>query len=308
MAFRPGLCCICLALQDELEPVAFQTMTYKSFSSMEREKALGTLGGRVLNNMRATLMALKHCSSRGWCYRFSSDLFPLVTYERAEIKLEDFPQAKQVFETIEEIRSFLSVSSVRVSTHPDQFNVLASENEEALARTVKELNFQSWFMDRIGCPTNHESPINIHVNSNSGSRDEIVCRLLRGMDKLDNNCRNRIVFENDDKTSSWSVRLLLLHLHERTKTPLTFDFLHHKCHPDGLSEGDALALCHGTWGETRPLFHYSESKPGTNPRAHADYPSEKPETYGLDFDLDFEFKMKDRAIELHESNTGEKNG
>lgn len=298
---RPGLCCICLALEDLETPRSFQTMTYRSFSSMERSRALEVLGGRILNNMEVTREALRYCGDRGWCYRFSSDLFPLLTYEKAGVALEDLPNYGPICQTVEAIRSDISDARVRVSTHPDQFNVLASENEESLARTVRELNFQSRFMDMIGLPADRNSPINLHVNSNKGDRDEIVDRLLRGLDRLDKNCRNRIVFENDDKASSWSVRLLLKHLHARTGIPITFDFLHHNCHPDGLGEGEAVALCHATWGGVTPLFHYSESRDEKNPRAHADLPSKKPETHGLDFDLDFEFKQKDRAIALYES-------
>ena len=298
---RIGLCCICLSLQDLELPRSFQTMTYKSFGSMERGRAIEVLGERILNNMQVTFEALRHCGQRGWCYRFSSDLFPLLTYEKAGVALEDLPNYGLIYQTIEAIRSYISVDRVRVSTHPDQFNVLASESEESLERTVRELNFQSRFMDMIGCPADRRSPINLHINSNKGGRGEIVDRLLAGLDRLDENCRGRIVFENDDKPSSWSVRLLLQHLHDRTGIPITFDYLHHRCHPDGLQEGEALALCHATWGGVTPLFHYSESKDGKNPRAHADYPSEKPNAYGLEFDLDFEFKMKDRAIALHES-------
>lgn len=298
---RPGLCCICLSLQDLDQPRSLQTMTYKSFASMERGRAVEVLGGRILNNMEVTLASIRYCAERGWCYRLSSDLFPLLTYDKAGVCFEDLPNHDLICQAMGDIKSCISDTGVRVSTHPDQFNVLASDNEDALNRTVRELNFQSWFMDRIGCPADHRSPINLHINSNKGDRDSIVDRLIQGMDMLDENCRGRLVFENDDKASSWSVRLLLLHMHGRTGIPITFDFLHHKCHPDGLSEGDALTLCHSTWGEVTPLFHYSESREGSNPRAHADYPSEKPATYGLDFDLDYEFKMKDRAIALHEN-------
>jgi UV DNA damage endonuclease len=298
---RLGLCCICLALEDLERPRSFQTMTYKSFSSMERRRALEVLGGRVLNNMEVTLEAIRYCAENNLCYRLSSDLFPLLTYEKAEVMLEDLPQYGLICQTFERIRSDISDNGVRISTHPDQFNTLASENEESLDRTVRELNFQSWFMDQIGCPADRRSPINLHINNNKGDRSAIVDRLLKGMDRLEENCRSRIVFENDDKQACWSARLLLLHVHHRTGVPITFDYLHHKCHPDGLSEGDALALCHASWGETVPLFHYSESREGDNPRAHADYPSFYPETYDLDFDLDFEFKMKDKAISLHES-------
>jgi UV DNA damage endonuclease len=81
-------------------------------------------------------------------------------------------------------------------------------------------------------------------------------------------------------------------------TPITFDYLHHKCHPGNMPEDSALVLASLTWGAYVPLFHYSESIPGhNNPRKHADYASKLPETYNKTFDLDFEFKMKEKSFE-----------
>jgi len=297
---RYGLCCICLALEESDNPRTFQRMTYKSFSSMERGRALDVLGGRILNNMEVTLEALRYCGERGLCYRLSSDLFPLLTYGKANISLDDLPQCGLIYRSLECIRSYISDNPVRISTHPDQFNVLASEDEDALARTVKELNFQSWFMDRIGAPADYRSPMNLHINNNQGKPNEVVERLKRGLEMLDPNCRARLVLENDDKPACWSVKKLIFHVHEQVGCPITFDYLHHKCHPDGLSEEQAVRLCHETWKGNTPLFHYSESRDDSNPRAHADYPSKKPRTYGLNFDLDYEFKMKDKAIAFHE--------
>lgn len=298
---RYGLCCIVLELQDRDPPRKFQKMTYASFSSMERSKAMDTLGRRILNNVEVTRESVRFCRDRGYCYRISSDLFPLVTYEKAAIELEDLPQYGQICLTMDEIRSDMSDASVRVSCHPDQFNVLASENADAVDRTIRELNFQSWFMDGIGCPADHRSPINLHVSNNSGPRSSVVDRLLSNMDRLDPNCRSRIVVENDDKPSCWSAKMLMEHYHRRTGGPVTFDYLHHKCHPDGLSEREAIEMCHASWGKHTPLFHLSESRDEKNPKAHADYPSIRAENYGLDFDLDLEFKMKDKAIVKYEN-------
>ena len=56
-------------------------------------------------------------------------------------------------------------------------------------------------------------------------------------------------------------------------------------------------MCYETWKGYKPLFHYSESRPGNNPRAHADYAENSFHTYGKDIDVDFELKMKDYAID-----------
>jgi UV DNA damage repair endonuclease len=58
-------------------------------------------------------------------------------------------------------------------------------------------------------------------------------------------------------------------------------------------------MCYDTW-QTRPLFHYSESRVGNNPRAHADYAENVFDNYGLEFDVDMELKSKDLAIEKYE--------
>jgi UV DNA damage endonuclease len=294
---RFGLCCISLDLQELEEPLKFQTMTYKRFSQLDRTEALSILSDRILNNMLVTNATIQHCADNNMCYRISSDLFPLITYQAADIEWEELPNYKQIDESFDEIAYTIQQTNVRISCHPSEFNVLASTNIDAVNRTVTELNFYSSFLDRIGCPADYNSPMNLHINNRQGSNDEVVERFIQNFNRLDDNCRNRLVIENDDKLNCWSVKQLIKDFHLKTNIPITFDYLHHACHPDGLSEQEALEQCYMTWGEYRPLFHYSENIPDhPNPRKHADYASKPFNTYGLDFDVDMELKMKDKAI------------
>lgn len=294
---RFGLCCISLDLQELDEPLKFQTMTYKRFSQLDRGEALSILGDRILNNMFVTNATIQYCADNDMCYRISSDLFPLMTYKTANIEWEELPNHDQIEQSFDEIAYTIQQTNVRISCHPSEFNVLASTNTEAVDKTITELNFYSSFLDRIGCPADYNSPMNLHINNRQGSNDEIVNRFMWNYDRLDDNCRNRLVIENDDKLNCWSVKQLIQDFHNKTNIPITFDYLHHSCHPDGLSEQDALEECYMTWGEYRPLFHYSESIPDhPNPRKHADYATKEINTYGLDFDLDFELKAKCHAI------------
>lgn len=292
--FRPGLCCISLTLKDQGN--SFQTMTYKRFSSLPMEEALEILGSRILNNLYVTNQTIKFCAENNYTYRVSSDIFPLITYDEANISLEDLPNYDDIQEELDNIEQTISSTSVRISCHPSEFNVLASNNSKAVEKTITELNFYSSFLDRIGCPANYNSPMNIHVHNKSGSLHEIIDRFMNNFSKLDENCRNRLVIENDDKIKCWSVNELVNVFHDKTKIPITFDYLHHKCHPDNIDEETALKMCYNTWHDYRPLFHYSESREGNNPRAHADYAKEKFDMYDLEFDIDFELKQKDHAI------------
>jgi len=294
-----GLCCIVLGLEDQ--DIKFKKITYSNFSKLNRTEAIATLSSRILNNIQTTFEAIKFCYSKGYCYRLSSDLFPLITYDKANVTLEELPDYHALCGLFDSIKYYLATNPVRVSCHPSEFNVLASKNTDAVDKTIRELNFYSEFMDKIGCPADYNSPINLHMNNNDGNCEEIVDRFLDSFSRLNKSCQNRLVIENDDKQKCWSVRKLIDFYHSKTGRPITFDYLHHKCHPDNYSEEEAIKLCHQTWGEFKPLFHLSESKDEKQIRAHSDYPSQVPETYGLDFDLDFEFKMKDKAIAYFEN-------
>jgi len=289
-----GLCCISLNLKEI--GYSFQTMTYKRFSSLPRNEALSILGERIYNNMITTNKTIQYCADNNLNYRLSSDLFPLITYDKADIYLENLPNYDDIQDEFDSISETISNNKVRVSLHPSEYNSLASTSTEVADKTITELNFYSSFMDRIGCPADYRSPMNLHVHNKNGDHNAIISRFISNFNLLDPNCRSRLVIENDDKVNCWSVKELTEIFHPATNIPITFDYLHHACHPDGLTEEEAIRACHATWGDYTPLFHYSESRPGNNPRAHADYAHKSINTYDLEFDLDFELKMKDNAI------------
>lgn len=292
-----GLCCISLKLKEQGH--SFQTMTYKRFSTLPREESLSILGDRILNNLKVTNQTILFCSENNYVYRVSSDIFPLITFDEANVNLEDLPNHDLIQDEFDNISQTIIDTGVRVSCHPSEFNSLASLSDKVIDKTITELNFYSSFFDRIGLPANTNSPMNLHVHNNNGSREEVSHRFYNNFKKLDENCQARLTIENDDKLNCWSVADLVNIFHPITRIPICFDYLHHKCHPNNLPEQDAINMCWETW-QTRPLFHYSESRPGNNPRAHNDYAYNPIENYGLEFDLDFELKAKCLAIKKYQ--------
>jgi UV DNA damage endonuclease len=210
----------------------------------------------------------------------------------------DLPNFSDIQEVCSRIKNLLAVQPMKISAHPSEFNSLASLNEKVIEKTITELNFYSSFFDRIGLPADRRSPMNLHVHNNNGTREEISRRFYENFKKLDENCQARLTIECDDKLNCWSVKELVDIFHPITRIPICFDYLHHKCHPNGLTEREAINMCWDTW-QTRPLFHYSESAPGNNPRKHADYPENTFDNYGLEFDIDLELKAKDLALERY---------
>ena len=289
-----SLCCISNSLSEQGHK--FQTMTWARFSKLPREEAVATLSARTLNNIRVTYKILEQCASKGWGYRVSSNLFPLLTYDVAELKLEDYPDYIDIEAALADCASIIRDKRIRVSCHPDQFNVLASEGKHNVAKTTKELNHHGWLMDMLGAPRDYRAPINIHINNTKGDPADIAARFMANLAKCDESVRSRLVVENEDK-GIWTPSLLVKHF----DIPITYDNLHHKCLPDDLTQEQAHRLCYKTWmrgGYYKPLFHYSESHPNkTNPRSHADMPTATPaSSFDAPVDYDIELKSKDYAI------------
>ena len=294
-----NLCCISEELKDD--GFKFQTMTWKRFNQLRDEHgedyALEALGAKWLNNLNVTIATIKHCERHVWGYRVSSSLFPLLTHPDFNYEFHDVPQCNELHSLFKDVTEN-EAWKVRLSMHPDQFNVLASENDDSVNRTIRELNHNGWLMDKMGCLRGHWNPMNIHVNNTKGDPKQIADRFFANLARCDHSVTSRLVVENEDK-GIWNVETLLEYFYKPHGIPITFDTLHHFCNPStGLitdsGEDNEMEMCDLTW-DTRPIFHYSESHPNKpNPRSHADDPTDLPPRQAVDWDI--ELKNKDKAI------------
>lgn len=299
---KKSLCCISLLLQKK--GFKSSTMTKKRFLLLERQNALYTVGSRTLNNIVVSKETMLHCIKNNWNYRISSDVIPLITLPEANISLDVLPQRDKILEEFKKCSDIIKFNNLRCSTHPDQFVVPASLNENTSKKSVIELNYHADVMDMFGLPQSYNAPINIHMNCYKGcDLKDTAKRFIDVFESMNDNVKKRLVLENEDKPNSWSVRELYDHIFSKINIPITYDNLHHKCNDKGLSAKDAYNLAKSTWGNYIPLFHFSDSEIGSkNPRAHADYVHTFAEEYNNDdvVDLEFEFKAKDLALKSFE--------
>jgi len=289
-----NLCCISNELKDH--GYSFKTMTFKRWTQLcdelGDERALFELGERWFNNVVVTLETIEMCAREGWGYRVSSSLFPVLTHPDFKYDISDVPQYDQILELFEECRAN-DAWGVRLSTHPSQFVVLASENQDAVDKSIAELNHHGWVMDQLGCQRNHYNVICLHVNCSKGDPADIAARFMSNLNKTDQSVQSRLAVETEDK-GCWNAENLCEHF----DIPVVFDNLHNQCNSSSLSELDAALLCESTWNGIKPVFHLSESHPDKpNPRCHADMPTFVPLISSLvDADYDVELKNKDAAI------------
>jgi UV DNA damage endonuclease len=229
-------------------------------------------------------------------FRMGSGIFPWGT----EYNITSLPDYFEIAVTLQLCGNFAKQTGQRITAHPDHFVKLGSDKESVVLNSIKDLELHSTVFDMMGLSATPYNAINIHVGMNFS--EETAERWITNFRRLSPNLQARMVVENDDKESSFSIIQLFTYLHAELGIPLTFDYFHHQFHPDGLTTQEAAELAAGTWPEgITPLFHYSESKNVNehvqgNPRAHADYVFSRIDDFGLTIDVDLEAKAKELAL------------
>ena len=251
----------------------------------------------AIQNLEDMLKILKWNQEHGIkLYRVTSNLFPWMS----EYEITKLPRFDTIQQLLLECGTFAKQNDQRLTFHPGPFNVLGSPSSAAIKKTIKDLNQHAQIFDLMGLEVSTYYPVNIHVGGSYDDKPGTLNRFCENFQLLSQSAQKRLVVENDDKLSTYSVWELFNDIHQKIGIPITFDYHHHRFNGSDLSESDALILASSTW-QVKQLVHYSSCKktfedPNSNPRAHADWIYEKINTYGLYMDIELEAKAKELAV------------
>ena len=291
---RLGYCCINLTLWEQ-GITTNRGMVKRTFL----EKGLSYVSELALKNVLDLEKVIAWNNINGIkMYRITSDLFPWFS----EYELTDLPDYSEIKKSLLRSGSVAKEAGQRLSFHPSHFAILASQNPNVVTSAIKELRQHGEIMDMMELERSVFYPINIHVNTAKPTKEEAADRFCKNFDLLDDCAKMRLVVENDDKPSAFTPYDLYELVYKKIGIPITFDFHHHKCNPDHHTEEEALSLCTSTWGSIHALTHYSDSRKiyediSARGVAHSDWiwAKEIP-TYGMDFYIELEVKMKEKAL------------
>jgi UV DNA damage endonuclease len=223
----------------------------------------------------------------------------------SEYELTDLPNWSTIQNLLKGAGSLVQKYEQRVGFHPGQFCVLPSPSQKTVDASIKELDQSAFILDTMGLPVNQFYPMNIHVGGSYGDKEAAILRFIENFKLLSPSAQSRLILENDDKPAQYSVSDLY-RIYQAIGTPITFDYHHHRCYNDPMSEEEAIRLAASTWPEgIRQLCHYSSAKklhedPTAIIRAHADYLYESINTYGMDIDIEIEAKAKELALQKYQ--------
>jgi len=255
-----GLCCL-----DNEGYIKYNTITkkrYESLSINDKEKALEQIYG---NNINTFSNAIQYCKDNNIAmYRVTSDLFPMLGID--EIGASLFNEFK---DELKAVGNLTKKYKLRVVCHPSQFNVLSSDNPETVANTIQNLHFHALTFDYMGLSESRYNLINIH-----GGKADRIKQLIKVVNLLPNNVKNRLTFENDE--NSYSIDDLV-QVYEATGVSVLFDFHHHlvmnklKSYSSGYMEV-AYEKAVNTWdNKALVTTHISNGTNNLHDRRHSDF-------------------------------------
>jgi UV DNA damage endonuclease len=290
-----GYACINMTLGEHKPKITTnRSMIKKTF----KEKGIIYASELGIKNCRDLVEIIKWNNQNGInFFRLTSDLFPWAS----EYNLTELQHYNLIENILGVAGALASKCGQRITSHPGPFNVLVSPKQHVVENTIADLTLHGEVFDMLGLSRSPYNKINIHCNGVYGDKISAMDRFCKNFERLPESVQTRLTVENDDKASMYSVNDLM-YIHERIGIPIVFDYHHHKFCAGDLSEEEALKLAVSTWGDVKPVVHYSESKAlhernnKLKPQAHSEYIKELPNTYGLDLDVMVEAKAKELSI------------
>jgi len=185
--------------------------------------------------------------------RLSSDLLPVYTQS-------DWCYFWQLPEVIHYLESnFGTVGelarrrNVRLSFHPGQFTVLASDNPGIVERSIEEFEYHADMARYMGYgQTFQDFKINVHISGRQGPEG-----IRRAYQRLSPEAKNCITIENEE--NSWGLNDCLT---ISDIVPIVLDVHHHWIREGEyiLPGDDRVKRVVDSWRGIRPTMHYSVSR------------------------------------------------
>ncbi|ELZ61462.1 UV damage endonuclease [Halorubrum hochstenium ATCC 700873] len=230
-------------------------------------------------------------------YRCTSTLVPW----NSQFDLVDLPDYDEIERIARRCGDLIENEGIRLTFHPDYWCKLASDSPDTVERSVRAIEYHADWLDLMGLDRSPRYAINVHIGATYGDKEATAERFRDAVRSLSPGARRRLTVENDDKRGLWSVRELASAVSDATGVPTVFDY-HHHCFTDrGQTFREGFETAAETWGDVRPIAHYSEPKrlrdPEARPQTHARFVSDLPDWLRDRADVMIEAGGKERALE-----------
>lgn len=324
---RIGFCCKYLEEDQTQKPKILkekqQMYTEKSTTRLwcnnNPDKAEQKLLDCVEHNMQSAYNLVEYVSTlpeNMRMVRLGSNQIPMATEPTWRYVFEDPTVIKELEKGFTKVGDLAREKDVRVSFHPGQFCVLASDKSDVVERSIDEFEYHANLIRWMGFGKEFmDFKCNVHISGRKGYQG-----IIDILPKLSPEARNTIAIENDEMC--WGLdESLKLEKH----VALVLDIHHHWIRDEEYIQpnDDRVKRVIDSWRGVRPTLHYSYSRDEWMPegfdhdklhninillehnskkqklRAHSDfYPNEKANDWALGFWEDFDIQCEAKAKNL----------
>jgi UV DNA damage repair endonuclease len=316
MNTKYGLVCISKILKEEDPSNSFVGLNRKAYTELSSQQgdevALNKLKDEILHNLNLTVKIVDFCRDSGIDhYRLNTSIFGLISDPSFGISFGDLPNNNELMSAIREIGRTSITKGVSLSIQPDKFCKLIDDDEDVVEKSIKEIDFYSWFLDSLGMPENLSAPVSLHLNSQPSKNDhdaycDFVDRFYENFKRLSASSQKRLVLKNADN-GSWSAFNLFKYLHVYCYEehdfgfPLAYNNLFDVLNPSKIDKSIVeqqinIGAFHETWSGVVPVFTWTESESAEKPRAYAKELSQPIPDFGYQVKWEVDVTDKDIAI------------
>ncbi len=220
--------------------------------SMVEEKIIDVAKKNILNT-HALIKKVATLPQELRMLRVTSDMLSFYTHE----DYTDFWQSQNTQDLLAKwfapLGETARQNNIRLSFHPDQFVVLASDREEVVNKSIEEFEYHVDMAKWMGYGGKFQDiKINVHISGRKGPQG---IRDVYG--RLSPEARNSLTLENEEYTHGLDDCLSLSDL-----VPTVLD-IHHHWVREGVyidPTSDSVKRVVDSWRGTRPTMHYSVSR------------------------------------------------
>lgn len=185
--------------------------------------------------------------------RISSDILPLYTHKECKHFYQDLT-LKSIIETqLAQAGELARSKNIRISMHPGQWTVLASENPNIVNNSIEEFEYHAYMLACMGYGKKfQDAKCNVHVSGKQG-----ITGMISAYSRLSQEARNVITIENDEITYGIEDCLEL-----SDKIPVVLDVHHHYIKTGEYINvtDDRVKRVIDSWKGIRPVMHLSQSR------------------------------------------------
>lgn len=185
--------------------------------------------------------------------RITSDMFSFYTMD----EYKDFWHSTDVQNSLARwmapIGETARDNDVRLSFHPDQFVVLASDRDEVVNKSIEEFEYHADMARFMGYGKKFQDiKINVHISGRRGPDG-----IRQAYQRLSPEARNSLTIENEEITHDLQTVLQIADL-----CPIVLDIHHHWVNSGEYIQpnDDRVKKVIDSWRDVRPTCHYSVSR------------------------------------------------